>query len=62
MNLEILTLSARDASSFHLLKANHHHDPFDRMLIWQAINNDYTLITKDPMIKKYEREGLKTLW
>lgn len=34
--------------------AEFHRDPFDRMLIWQAIKNGFTLITKDPIIKKYE--------
>ena len=31
----------------------HHQDPFDRMLICQALANDLTIITDDPQIKKY---------
>lgn len=62
MSFDVLSLTAEDASSFHLLSASFHRDPFDRMLIWQAIRNGFTLITKDPTIKKYESEGLKTLW
>jgi len=32
----------------------HHRDPFDRLLIAQAINEDYTLVTADPLFTKYE--------
>ena len=28
-----------------------HKDPFDRMLIWQAIHNNYTLISDDKFVK-----------
>jgi PIN domain nuclease of toxin-antitoxin system len=31
-----------------------HNDPFDRMLIAQALVEDLTLITRDAMIQKYE--------
>lgn len=30
-----------------------HRDPFDRMLICQAIQNDMVLLTPDPLIHKY---------
>lgn len=36
-----------------------HKDPFDRMLIAQAISNKITLITKDKLIAKYP---VQTLW
>ena len=32
----------------------HHQDPFDRMLISQAINNDLTIITTDSKFSLYE--------
>src|SRR5688572_24677813 len=37
LNFQIENLSAEESSTFHLLKANYHKDPFDRMLIWQSI-------------------------
>lgn len=37
----------------------HHKDPFDRILVAQAMVGKYTLITKDENITKYE---VKTLW
>ena len=32
----------------------HHRDPFDRMLIAQAMNEQFTLVTRDPEIIKYD--------
>lgn len=62
MGFEIKQLSAKDTSTYHHLAAQYHKDPFDRMLIWQAINNDYTLISDDKEVKKYTTEGLKVIW
>jgi len=31
----------------------HHRDPFDRMLIEQSMEEDWPIITADPMFKKY---------
>jgi PIN domain nuclease of toxin-antitoxin system len=36
-----------------------HRDPFDRMLVAQALHHDLTLITADKEIAKYP---VKTLW
>lgn len=38
------------------------HDPFDRMLIQQAIRNDLILISKDEKFPQYEENGLQLLW
>jgi len=40
----------------------YHKDPFDRMLIHQSINGNYTLISKDEKMKYYEGVGLECLW
>ncbi len=61
IGFDIIELSAADSSSYHLLKASHHKDPFDRMLIWQAIRNGYTLISADDQVNKYRSEGLNIL-
>ena len=37
MNLEILPITAAEASTFHKLPRLSHKDPFDRIIIWQAI-------------------------
>lgn len=38
----------------------HHRDPFDRLLIAQAIAEDLTLVTHDRAFAQYE--GLSVLW
>ena len=43
------------------MKENH-HDPFDRMLIQQAIRNNLILISKDEKFQQYEENGLQLLW
>lgn len=32
----------------------HHRDPFDRMLIAQAVNRDLLLVSADPQLRKYD--------
>ncbi len=32
----------------------HHGDPFDRMLVAQAMTDDFELVTKDPAISAYD--------
>jgi PIN domain nuclease of toxin-antitoxin system len=49
-------------STFYNLTATYHKDPFDRLLIWQAIQNNYTLVTIDKKVNLYKSEGLKTIW
>ena len=61
MGFDIIPISYKEASSYHQLSAIHHKDPFDRMLIWQAIKNNYVLISDDEVIKKYAGNGLKFL-
>ena len=61
MNFEILNLSAEDAASFYHLPRISHKDPFDRMLIWQAIRGEMVLISKDSKISVYKNYGLKIL-
>ncbi len=39
-----------------------HKDPFDRMLIWQAIKRDLFLLSRDVFFKQYEKNGLKLVW
>lgn len=46
---------------YQLPKKDDHKDPFDRLLIWQAISNGYTLITQDKKIEQYQDNGLKIL-
>ncbi len=59
MGFYIEPLSPIDSSSYHQLNASFHKDPFDKMLIWQAISNKYTFISNDQTIQKYQSFGLR---
>lgn len=37
----------------------HHRDPFDRLLAAQALSDDLTLVSADPVFRKY---GVKRVW
>lgn len=59
---DFLPLTPSEASEYHLLEAGWHRDPFDRMLIWQAITHNLTLLSKDKTIRQYQSSGLKLVW
>ena len=61
MGFDIAPLAPGESSSYHRLRATYHKDPFDRMLIWMAICNDYTFISADNHVKNYTSEGLRIL-
>jgi PIN domain nuclease of toxin-antitoxin system len=60
LGFEIIGLDGRDAATFNI-KSTYHKDPFDRMLIWQALRNKYTLVSLDKDVKKYVSEGLQVI-
>ena len=62
IDIETLEISEEEASTFYRLPKVKHKDPFDRLIIWQAINRNMTLISKDKPIKEYQKFGLKMLW
>jgi PIN domain nuclease of toxin-antitoxin system len=37
----------------------HHRDPFDRLLIAQALNDELAIVSADPILGKY---GVKRVW
>ncbi|MFP4035958.1 MAG: type II toxin-antitoxin system VapC family toxin [Desulfobacteraceae bacterium] len=61
-NLAILEMSPDEASSFHRLPRGKHKDPFDRLLVWQALQRDLILVSKDGSMDLYAGLGLKRLW
>jgi PIN domain nuclease of toxin-antitoxin system len=45
---------------FHLSALpNHHRDPFDKMLVCQAIAHNLTILTSDKLISQYP---VATVW
>lgn len=60
---DLLPLDPRLAASFTRLPIDpQHRDPFDRMLVWQAISLGYTLVSRDRKITASQINGLRTLW
>ena len=53
MGLEILDFDAKSALHLGALPF-HHRDPFDRMIISQAITNGYRLMSEDQKFKMYD--------
>jgi PIN domain nuclease of toxin-antitoxin system len=39
----------------------YHKDPFDRFLIWEAIRNDFILLSVDTQMELYKKDGLKII-
>lgn len=59
MGFKELKIHPLHASTFYQLPREKHKDPFDRMIIWQAIHNDLTLISRDLSFSEYSKYGLK---
>jgi PIN domain nuclease of toxin-antitoxin system len=54
------SLPLDEASALHLQHLPQiHRDPFDRMLVCQAIEHDLIILTPDPMIRRY---SVRTIW
>jgi PIN domain nuclease of toxin-antitoxin system len=63
MGFELIPLGPVEAlNSLQLPVKENHKDPFDRMLIYQCIQNRYTLVSKDSRLKLYKDDGLKYIW
>ena len=62
MGMDILQVSAYEAASFHKLSKLAHKDPFDRLIIWQAIQRRMHLISKNRSFQDYGPSGLKVYW
>ncbi|HLF89284.1 MAG TPA: type II toxin-antitoxin system VapC family toxin [Anaerolineales bacterium] len=62
MEFQTISLTAEEASTYSRLKETHHKDPFDRMLVWQAIQRNFVIISKDRKFAKFEPFGLKISW
>ncbi len=62
LGFQILASEPEQFASFHHLpEVLKHKDPFDRMLIWQAIQNNVTLLSQDTQLPQYSIHGLKLL-
>ena len=46
------------ASSYRLEYVGSHKDPFDRLLIWQCMQQNFIFLTADSQIREYKAIGL----
>lgn len=61
--VEMIVLEPFEAISLSRLPLkDDHRDPFDRMLICQAIKRNLTLISSDAKIAQYREHGLSLIW
>lgn len=61
VGFELLDLNAELAAGYGRIPAKH-PDPFDRMLIHQAISLDLHVVSADKRFPLYEEHGLKLIW
>jgi len=54
----VILVTVDDAIGIRALP-HHHRDPFDRMIVAQALRRDLTIVTRDPLFAAY---GVSTLW
>ncbi len=59
----MVEITAVDCERYTTLSVlDHHKDPFDRLLVCQALNRKLTLVSADSKMTEYLDEGLETLW
>ena len=58
MRLTILPVGSEDAATYHTLRKTIHKDPFDRMIVWQCIRRQWSLISSDGLLDLYKSQGL----
>jgi PIN domain nuclease of toxin-antitoxin system len=59
----IVPLSAATAASSGTLpRLPEHRDPFDRLIVWTAIKEDFSLVSADRAFSGYAAHGLKICW
>lgn len=57
---QIYDISEDDlVTSYQLVSSKTHRDPFDRLLVWQCIQNSLILVTEDSRMQEYAGHGLK---
>lgn len=62
MGIRILDTTAKElATFFQLPSVEGHKDPFDRLIIWQCITQNMTLVSHDTKLSCYTDLGLKVL-
>ena len=59
---QLISLLPEEAATCETLGGDTHFDPFDRMLIWQAIQRNLTMVSQDAEFERFVPHGLQLLW
>jgi PIN domain nuclease of toxin-antitoxin system len=63
MGFKLIPLKPEEAlDSYGLSQKSDNKDPFDRMLIYQCIRNNYVMVSKDSKFSAYWEDGLTVIW
>ena len=57
-HFKIIEIDSTIMATMYQLPMGTHKDPFDRILIWYAIQNNIPLISRDGLFEQYKNEGL----
>lgn len=57
-----IPISPEEAAQYGNLKEISHKDPFDRMLVWQAISRNLVLVSRDTALGRFKPDGLRLMW
>ncbi|MGH9652827.1 MAG: type II toxin-antitoxin system VapC family toxin [Bryobacteraceae bacterium] len=61
MGARLLPITTKHTALLYSLPA-HHNDPFDRMIIAQALAEDSSVVSSDERFPLYKSAGLQLLW
>jgi PIN domain nuclease of toxin-antitoxin system len=61
MGARLLPMSLIHTAAIHTLPL-HHHDPFDRMIIAQALEERCPVVSSDERFEAYKSAGLQLIW
>jgi PIN domain nuclease of toxin-antitoxin system len=62
MGFSVIPLTPQEASTYCRLPSAEHKDPFDRMLVWQALQRGIPLISWDRRLACYQSAGAQIIW
>lgn len=60
--IDIVQPQVETWATFFKLPIGQHKDPFDRMIIWQAMREKHILVSRDASFAEYKKVGLRIFY